>query len=435
MTHFLDKVEAAITRTEALPAATRRAIFTEFSPERIRADAAQLAARHNAGEDMPLFGALISVKDLFDEAGQVTTAASRLLTDNPPAATDAVAVARLRKAGALMFGRTTMSEFAYSGVGLNPHYGTPSSVLVPGVMPGGSTSGGAVTVAMGLVDAAIGTDTGGSLRIPAVANGLWGMKPSQGLIDPTGVHPLAPTYDTPGPIARDPVMLRQVLAVMADRPLQADVPQTLTLAVPEGAFTDALTPEVNALFQAEKTRIRALGHGLEPLDLGWLVAAIGLNRIIVSVEAHRIYVSDLDRLATIGDPRVLARIRFAETLTQAQIDEAYATRAEITARFDAAMAGFDALLAPTLMALPPTIAEIESNFDRLNAAMLRNPSLVNLADGCAVALPTPGLNPPWSMTMLVGRNGQDAAMLGAAERIAGVSSALAGRHDLTGPAG
>ncbi|MDO5612539.1 MAG: amidase family protein [Paracoccus sp. (in: a-proteobacteria)] len=417
MTRFLDKVQAAITRTEALPADTRRSLFTEFSPERINAEAAHLSARHDAGEDMPLFGTLISVKDLFDEAGQITSAASRLLLENPPAQTDAVAVARLRKAGALMFGRTTMSEFAYSGVGLNPHYGTPSSVLVPGVMPGGSTSGGAVTVAMGLVDAAIGTDTGGSLRIPAAANGLWGMKPGQGLIDGAGVHPLAPTYDTPGPIARDPGLLRQILEIMADRPLQADPPQKLTLAVPEGAFTDALTPEVHALFDAEQARLVRLGHRLEPLDLGWLGAEIGLNRIIVSVEAHRIYADHLDRLADLGDPRVLARIRFAETLTQAQIDDAYALRAKIVERFDTAMTGFDALLTPTLMALPPLIADIENDFDRLNAAMLRNPSLVNLADGCAIALPTPGLNPPWSMTMLVGRKGQDAALLAAAGRI------------------
>ncbi|MDO5622954.1 MAG: amidase family protein [Paracoccus sp. (in: a-proteobacteria)] len=420
MTRLLDKVEAAIARVEALPADTRRAIFTAFSPERIRAEAARLQARHDSGEDMALFGTLISIKDLFDEAGQVTSAGSRLLADRAAARDDAVAVARLRQAGALMFGRSTMSEFAYSGVGLNPHYGTPSSALVPGVMPGGSTSGGAVAVALGLVDAAIGTDTGGSLRIPAAANGLWGMKPSQGLIDATGVHPLAPTYDTPGPMARDPGLLRAILAIMAAQPLLAEAPRHLRLAVPEGAFTNDLTPEVAALFDAEKTRIEAQGHELVPVDFGWLGARIGLNRIIVAVEAHRIYAGDLDRLAQIGDPRVLARIRFAETLTQAQIDDAYAARAEITRRFDAAMEGFDALLTPTLMMLPPTIAEVEADFDRLNAAMLRNTSLANLADGCALAMPTPGLAPAWSMTMLVGRKGQDAGLLAVAGRICAV---------------
>lgn len=166
---FRQKVEAAISRAEALPEATHRAIFTEFTPKRIRAEAEELIKRYEAGEELPLFGALISVKDLFDEAGQVTSAGSRLLADRAPATADCIAVARLRQAGALMFGRTSMSEFAYSGVGLNPHRGTPSSGLKAGVIPGGSTSGGAVGIALGLTDAAIGTDTGGSLRNSAAS--------------------------------------------------------------------------------------------------------------------------------------------------------------------------------------------------------------------------------------------------------------------------
>jgi aspartyl-tRNA(Asn)/glutamyl-tRNA(Gln) amidotransferase subunit A len=418
-TGFRAKVETAIARTEALPEASRRAIFTEFTPARIRAEAEALSSRHAAGEALPLLGTLISVKDLYDEAGRVTSAGSRLLAGRAPARSDAVAVARLRQAGALMFGRTAMSEFAYSGVGLNPHHGTPSSALAEGVIPGGSTSGGAVAIGLGLTNAAIGTDTGGSLRIPAAANGVWGMKPSQGLIDATGVHPLAPTYDTPGPMARDLPLMHQVLEVMADRPLAAEAPAQLTLAVPEGAFTDGLSPEVAALFEAELTRLSAAGHRLEPLDISGIGAGVGLNRIIVAVEAHRLYAGDLDRLEQLGDPRVLSRIRFAETLSPAQIEDAYAARAELVARFEQVMAGFDAAVAPTLMLLPPRIAEVEAAFDRLNAAMLRNTSLVNLTDGCAIALPTPGLEPGWSMTMLVGRKGDDAGLLAAAARIRG----------------
>ena len=414
---FRTKVETSIARVEALPDATRRAIFTEFTPARIRAEAEALSARHAAGEEMPLFGTLVSVKDLFDEAGQVTSAGSRLLADRAPAAQDSTAVARLRKAGALMFGRTSMSEFAYSGVGLNPHHGTPSSALAEGVIPGGSTSGGAVGVALGLTDAAIGTDTGGSLRIPAAANGIWGIKPSQGLIDATGVHPLAPTYDTPGPMARDLPLPHLMLAVMAGDPLNAQAPARLRLAVPAGAFTDGLSPEVRALFDAELARLRAEGHAVEPVAMDRIGQAAGLNKIIVAVEAHRLYADDLTRLESLGDPRVLARIRFAETLTPAQIDDAYAARDGIVAAFDRLMTGFDAAIAPTLMQLPPTIAGTEVDFDRLNAAMLRNTSLVNLADGCALAMPTPGAAPPWSMTMLIGRKGADAALLAAARRI------------------
>ncbi|SIT04728.1 amidase [Paracoccus saliphilus] len=421
---FRNKVEAAIARVETLPEATRRAIFTEFTPGRIRAEADGLIARREAGEDMPLFGKLVSVKDLYDEAGQVTGAGSRLLASRGAADRDAVAVARLRKAGALMFGRTSMSEFAYSGVGLNPHHGTPSSVLASGVIPGGSSSGGGVTVGMGLTDAAIGTDTGGSLRIPAAANGIWGIKPSQNLVDSTGVHPLAPSYDTPGPMACDAALLRQMLEVMADTNLSGTAPHPLRLAVPEAAFTDGLSPEVEALFSAEEVRLRNAGHRLERVDMRGIGEGIGLNRIIVSVEARRLYLGDLEKLELIGDPRVLARIRFAETLSENQIAEAYAKRAEVVTVFEQLMNGFDAALTPALMQLPPNIAEVEADFDQLNAAMLRNTSLVNLVNGCAVVMPTAGLTPSWSMTMLVGKNRTDALLFAAVNLLNGADETV-----------
>ncbi|GHE00810.1 hypothetical protein U879_13950 [Defluviimonas sp. 20V17] len=405
------KLDTALARVASLSEAERRAIFTEFSPERIRAEAEALQARHADGEDLPLLGTLVSVKDLYDESGQVTGAGSRLLAERAPAGRDSTAVARLKAAGALMFGRSSMSEFAYSGVGLNPHHGTPSGALVAGGIPGGSSSGAAVCVGRGLTDAGIGSDTGGSLRIPAAANGIWGFKPSQGLIDDSGVHPLAPSFDVAGPMARDLALLKALVEAMAGQSLDAEVPQKLRLAIPQGAFTDALSDAVAALFEAEKARIAALGHELVAVDMSEIGAAIGLNRIIVSVEAHKIYADDLERLAQVGDPRVLSRIRFAETLSRDEIAQAYARRAEIIARFDAAMAGMDALLAPTLMRLPPSIAEVEADFDRMNMQMLRNTSLVNLVDGCALAMPTPGLEPGYAMTMLAGVKGADAALL------------------------
>jgi aspartyl-tRNA(Asn)/glutamyl-tRNA(Gln) amidotransferase subunit A len=416
---FKTKVEAAIAQVEALPDAERRAIFTEFTPARIRAEAQVLIARHDAGEAMTLFGTLVSVKDLFDEAGQVTSAGSRLLKDRPPAIADAESVRRLKAAGALMFGRSSMSEFAYSGVGLNPHHGTPSSALVPGMMPGGSSSGGAVCVGLGITDAAIGTDTGGSLRIPAAANGIWGYKPSQGAIDDRGVHPLAPTYDVAGPMARDLELLQQIADVMAGRALSARAPQRLRLGIPQGAFTDRLSPEVAELYENEQARARAAGHILIPIDMADVGAAITLNRTIVAVEAHKIYGPDLERLEQVGDPRVLSRIRFAETLTEAEIMQAYAARAAVVTAFARQMAGLDALLVPTLMRMPPRISEVEAQFDRLNVEMLRNTSLVNLVDGCAIAMPTPGLEPALSMSMLVASHGQDAALLAAAAVLKG----------------
>lgn len=418
MSPFLTRVEGAIAHVQALPETQRRAIFVEFTPDRIRAEAQCQQSRHDAGEDLPLFGTLISVKDLFDEAGQVTSAGSRLLAGRDPATGDAVAVARLRAAGALMFGRTSMSEFAYSGVGLNPHHGTPSSALEEGVIPGGSSSGGAVGVALGLTDAAIGTDTGGSLRIPATANGIWGIKPSQGLVDDTGVHPLAPSYDTPGPMARDAATLRAVLRVMAAQALDDHHSEgPLTLAVPQGAFTNDLSPEIAAWFAAEQDRIRAMGHRLVPVDAAQIGAGVGLNRIIVAVEAHKIYAGDLARLADLGDPRVLSRIRFAETLSPDQIADAYAARAQLVDNFAALMAGHDAMLTPALAMLPPRISEVEADFDRLNAVMLRNTSLVNLVDGCALCLPSALGGKPWSLSMIVGAKRADPAILAIGERL------------------
>lgn len=412
MTPLLSRVTDTLDRAEALP--DRGAIFTQLDRPRILAEAQRQQARADAGEDLPLFGMLISVKDLFDEAGQVTGAGSRLLADRAPAETDSTAVARLRQAGAVMFGRTSMSEFAYSGVGLNPHHGTPSSVLVPGVIPGGSSSGGAVSVGLGLVDAAIGTDTGGSLRIPAVANGLWGIKPSQGLVPDTGVHPLAPSYDTPGPMARDAETLQRVLSVMAGNPIIAPPAGPLTLAVPHGAFTNDVSAEIEAWFSTVTKRLRSAGHQLQPVDMTPIGDRIGLNRIIVAVEAHRLYAADLDRLETVGDPRVLSRIRFAETLSFQQIENAYGERAEMVKLFRQRMEGHDALVAPALSMMPPTIAEVEADFDRLNAAMLRNTSLINLVDGCAIVLPSTAR---WSLTMVAGVHGADAELFAVCRRI------------------
>ena len=196
------KAERAIERVLSSERDTR-AIFVEFSPERILAEADAIDARHEAGEHLPLHGLLVSLKDLIDEAGQRTTAGSRLLAEREPAAGDAEIVRRLRAAGALPFGRTSMSEFAYSGVGLNPHHGTPGNVFDEARVPGGSSSGGALSVALGFCDVAIGTDTGGSVRIPAAANGLVGYKPTQASVPRDGVHALSDTFDSVGPLAAD----------------------------------------------------------------------------------------------------------------------------------------------------------------------------------------------------------------------------------------
>lgn len=377
MVDILTKAKAAMRKAEQL-GFERNRIFTSFDPGRILADAKRLSTLpEGTRKNLPLFGLLVSVKDLFDEAGERNTAGSRLLKEREPATTDAEAVRRLKAAGALMFGRTTLSEFAYSGVGLNPHYGTPGNVFDPTRIPGGSTSGGALTVAHGICDVALGTDTGGSVRIPAAINGLYGYKPTQSTVPREGVHPLAKTYDSIGPLTRDLETAIRTFAILSGGIVPEPSRGQLRLAVPQNAFVNDVDDTTREQFEQAKSALRKAGHDLVGVDFGFLASAIEINRIIVSVEAHALYEKDLEKLESVGDPRVLRRIRFAETLTADEIEEAYTQRSEVARTFGRMLEGFDALIAPTLAAQAPTIKEAEEAFDRINAVMLRNCSLIN----------------------------------------------------------
>lgn len=420
MGEIVEKARAAIGRVEALGDAAS-AIFTEFSPGRILQAAAEAEALVAAADrPLPLAGMLVSVKDLYDEAGQRTTAASLLLKDREPATEDCPVVARIKAAGAVPFGRTSMSEFAYSGVGLNPHYGTPSNVFEEGGIPGGSTSGGGVTVGLGLCEIALGTDTGGSVRIPSAINGLYGHKPSQDKVPLDGVHPLAISFDSCGPLASDFATMLAAYQVMSggDAPGVEAPAGSLRLAVPENAFTNDLDAWSRGHFEAAKARLAEAGHELVPLDLGFLHEALPLNRILISAEAHELYRDHLDTLVSVGDPRVLTRIRFRETLSDDEVAEARAARLEVIARTVEALSGFDALIAPTLQIFPPSIADTLADFDRINAAMLRNTSLLNLADGCAMSMPTrsTGTGRPGAL-MIGGAKGRDERVLSVGARL------------------
>ncbi len=413
MIDIVQKAKASIEKVQALGDKSA-AIFTEFDAERILSEANRLQERgRNGGGDMPLFGLLVSVKDLFDEKGQRTSAGSRLLKERAAATRDAVVIERLKSAGALMFGRTTMSEFAYSGVGLNPHFGTPGNVFDETRIPGGSTSGGALSVAYGICEAALGTDTGGSVRIPAAVNGLYGYKPTQSSVPRDGVHPLSATYDSIGPLARDLDTAIRIFEVLSNGITPITPPdRPLRLAVPINAFTNGIDRSTSDAFIRATNCLGKAGHQLIEVDFGFLDAAAHVNRIIVSVEAHAIYRDDLERLEKIGDPRVLQRIRFAESLTSAEIERAYAERSEALEHFSLVVSNFDSLIAPTLAIAPPTIAETETEFDRVNAMMLRNCSLINLADGCAVSMPMAGGGGAPGALMIAGPSRADAEVLG-----------------------
>jgi amidase/aspartyl-tRNA(Asn)/glutamyl-tRNA(Gln) amidotransferase subunit A len=362
--------------------------------------AAFVDAQRRAGvPPPPLAGLAVSVKDLFDVAGQRTTAGSVVLTMQPPAAADCAAVARLRAAGAALVGHTNMTEFAFSGVGINPHHGTPANPATAQIdatprIPGGSTSGGAVSVAGGAAWAALGSDTGGSIRIPAALQGLVGFKSTACLVPTDGCIPLSTTLDTACAITRsvrDAVLLHAVLAArsvaLAGRPLRA-----LRLAVPTNVVLDHLDERVAACFERALATLRAAGAVIDELALPEL-AALGQLQAGGGFAAAESWAWHRDLLAARGadyDPRVATRIRRGQAISAADYIALFAARKAWIAQMSQRLHGFDALLSPTVPIVAPPIAPLVANDDAFfsaNALLLRNPSIVNLLDGCALSLP------------------------------------------------
>jgi len=387
----------SLAAADAPPA--RHAFIRRFD-NMAAAAAAAVDAQRAAGAPLPpLAGLAVSVKDLFDVAGQPTTAGSAVLDDAAPAAQDSPVVARLRAAGAALVGHSNLSEFAFSGVGINPHHGTPANAGTLALdatprIPGGSTSGGAVSVAAGAAWAALGSDTGGSIRIPAALQGLVGFKNTQALTPLAGSVPLSSTLDTACAITlsvRDAVLLHEVLAArrvhLPGRPLGA-----LRLAVPRTTMLDDLEPAVATAFERTLTRLREAGARIEEIQLPQLaeLAAINANGTFPAAEAwawHR------ELLAAHGaryDPRVALRIRRGETMSAHDYITLLQARRAWIASVEAALQGFDAALSPTVPMLAPPLAPLladDDAFFAVNGRLLRNPSVVNFLDGCALSLP------------------------------------------------
>lgn len=365
--------------------------LTSFDEARAQARAAR--------SDAPLAGRAVSIKDLFDVAGQRTAAASRVLADAPLAAADCPAVARLRAAGAAFVGRTNMSEFAFSGVGINPHHGTPANATTAALdttprIPGGSTSGGAVSVAAGAAWAALGSDTGGSIRIPAALQGLVGFKNTARLVPTEGAIPLSTTLDTVCAITksvRDAIVMHEVLAArtvtLSHKPLTA-----LRFGVPTTLMLDSLEPAVAAAFQRTLATLRDAGASIEEMALPTLSELAALNAAggFPAAESWTWHRRHLATKAELYDPRVALRIRRGEAMSAADYVELSWARRDWIARTEAAIAGFDAMLSPTVPMIAPPIAPLvadDAAFFAVNGALLRNPSAINFLDGCALSLP------------------------------------------------
>lgn len=417
MSGALERLEAVLAALDAGGAPVRHVYNRVFS-DSARAQAAAADARAHTGQRLgPLDGRLVSVKDLFDVSGEVSTAGSALLRDAPPAARDAAAVQRLRAAGAVLVGHTNMTEFAFSGVGLNPHWGTPGNAHDPACIPGGSSSGAGVSVGRQLAEIAIGSDTGGSVRIPAALNGLVGFKPTQARVPREGAFPLSFTLDTVGPLARsvaDAALADSVLAGETPEDLPERPVRGLRLGVPRGLlFTEAEEPVLTAVEQA-LSALSAAGARVadEALD-DWLAAPFRLQErgTLVAAEAACIHRDWIDVRPQAYDPRVLGRIRKGLALDAATYVGIQQARLALQATLDQRLAEVDALVLPTVPLLAPRIDALqdEAAFTRTNLLLLRNPSVFNFFDLPALSLPLPAARPVG--LMVVGRRGRDRELL------------------------
>jgi aspartyl-tRNA(Asn)/glutamyl-tRNA(Gln) amidotransferase subunit A len=326
----------------------------------------------------------------------VTRAGSRALEDSAPAQADAPVVARLRRAGFVVIGRTNMTEFAISGIGINPHYGTPRSIWrrEVGHVPGGSSSGAAVSVADGMAYGALGTDTGGSCRIPAAYNGLVGFKPTQRRVPREGGVPLSFTLDSFGPLARTVSCCAVLDAVLADEPVQRLHPRPIAgmrLAVPTNVALDELDDEVVRAFERGLENLSNQGASIERIEVPEFfdVAVMNTKGGFAAAESYAWHRYLIASHGDIYDPRVSSRILRGEAISAADYIDLLEARKSLIARITVRLAPYDALVMPTTAITPPRIADLADDkaYGRANLASLRNCTLINMIDGCAISLP------------------------------------------------
>ncbi len=397
----------------------------------VDADGARSAA-HSADVDQsrghyrgPLHGIPISVKDLFDVAGQPTTAASKVLAGHI-ASQDATAIARLRDAGAIFIGRTNMHEFALGPTGEDSAYGPVRHPLDTSRLSGGSSSGSAVAVATGMGLASLGSDTGGSIRIPAAACGIVGLKPTLGEIPTDGVVPLSVTFDHVGPLARsvaDAALLWAILRGQPPQPLTAPAVSSLSLASVVGYFTSAVVDEVRVPFEAALAALRSAGAHLSTVEISGADRTVETYTNIALPEAALWHASFLATRAAEYTTPVRNRLEAGQKTTAVAYLDARRTRLALAAAVDAALEGRQALVLPSLPILAPVLGAAEVTVDpvrhqtmNVRAAMLRQTQLFNITGHPAISLPIKSDGLPVGM-QIVGRRGATADLLAVAAAI------------------
>jgi aspartyl-tRNA(Asn)/glutamyl-tRNA(Gln) amidotransferase subunit A len=414
-----DRLEQALVRIGDPNGEGAKACLTVYAEAaRAAADAADARAKNGVSLG-PLDGSIVSIKDLFDVAGELTRAGSKILADEAsPAAADAPVVRRLRAAGAVIVAKTNMTEFALGAIGANPHFGTPGNPRDRTRVPGGSSSGAAVTVSHGMAEIAIGSDTGGSVRIPAALCGIVGFNPSRQRVPTAGAFPLSTTLDSIGPLANSVADCAKADAVMAGEdfaPLEPLPLAGLRVGIAQGFPLENLDETVAAAFAAaierlEQAGVRVTRETMPLLDDMRQVNAYGG---IVQPEACAIHRDRLKRRAADIDPNIRTRIERGCAMSAADYIGMLYARERLMRAMDRRLAGLDALIMPTAGIVAPTIAEVADPeiFAARNAMLLRNTSIGNFFDLTGISLPLPLRAPLPVGLMLLARNGTDHALL------------------------
>lgn len=399
-------------------------VFMKVYAQIARAEADASDMRRNDQRPIgPLDGRIVSIKDLFDVKGEPTLAGSVVLNTTSDASKDATVVKRLRAAGSVIIGKTHMTEFAFTAVGLNPHYPVLANAIDPQCVPGGSSSGAAVSVAEGTSEIAIGSDTGGSVRIPAALNGLVGFKPTAKRIPLDGAVPLAPSLDSIGPIARtvaDCVMADAVMAgeePVLPEPVGLD---GLKIGLPEGMLLADMEPDVHDAFKRSLALFEDAGARIVSFELNDLILELQKATSIGSIagiEASRIHADSWlkDPDANV-DGRVKHTLAKRLSVSESDYQRLMQARQRLIAEMDRRLADVDFLMTPTTPIVAPAIASVskdEDEYDRVEGLLLRNTQIANQFDLCSITLPVPVPGMPVGL-MLTARNGADRKLLAAA---------------------
>lgn len=419
-------VETCLQRI-AEPGGEGARAFIKVHAEQARAMADAMDALRRVGRAPSRHAGIpVSLKDLFDIAGEPTPAGSRVLADAPPATANAVVVQRMLAAGFVPVGRTNMTEFAFSGLGINPHYGTPRAPWdrAAGRIPGGSSSGTAVSVSDGMAIAGLGTDTGGSCRIPAAFCGIVGYKPTARRVPIDGVLPLAPSLDSVGPLAPGVACCAVIDAILAGGspalPISASL-QGLRLGLPTNMVLDGMDPIVGTAFDRALVALSHAGAHVVRMNVPEFdeVPAVNAKGGFAASEAYAWHHALLAEKGAGYDPRIRLRIERGARMTAVDYLELVAARKRLVAGFDARTRDVDALIMPTVPIVPPRIAELddEHEYNRINLLILRNTALGNFFDRCSISLPCHRASEPPVGLMLVGETMGDARLFGIAATI------------------